>query len=60
MKDRMAAAGVPVDVAEYILGHTSQGASRLHQRYGTATPPEHLLDSITKACEVAGWGYFDD
>ena len=60
MKDRLAAAGVAVDVAEYVLGHTSQGASRIHQRYGTKTPPRSLVAHIEKAFQMKEWGYYED
>lgn len=59
MKDRLDAAGVRTDIAEYILGHTSQGASRIHQRYGTTTPPQSLVESIESALQVEDWGYYD-
>lgn len=60
MKDRLAAAGVAVDVAEYVLGHTSQGASRIHQRYGTTTPPRSLVAHIENALQITEWGYYGD
>ena len=60
MKDRLGAAGAAVDVAEYVLGHTSQGASRIHQRYGTKTPPRSLVAHIENAFQMKEWGYYED
>lgn len=55
----LAAAGVAVDVAEYVLGHTSQGASRIHQQYGTPPPPRSLVAHVEKAFQMKEWGYYE-
>lgn len=44
--DRGRAARVPTDVQQYLVGHLSPGASRIHMRYGTRTPPAALAEDM--------------
>lgn len=60
IKDRAEAAGIPTERAEYILGHVSEGSSKIHKRYGTKTPPASLLDDLLKIFAVSDWGYYEE
>ena len=60
-RDRSEVAGtVAKSRAEYIMGHVSDGSSRIHKEYGTKTPPQILLDDMIKIYEVTDWGYYDN
>jgi integrase len=60
LKDRADAAGIPIARAEYIMGHVSEGASKVHKSYGTKTPPTSLLDDMLKIFDVTDWGYYEE
>ena len=60
VKDMGDAAGIQTAKTEYILGHVSEGASRVHKRYGTKTPPTSLLEDMLKIFAVKDWGYYED
>ena len=55
-----AASGVTIARAEYIMGHVSEGSSKIHKAYGTKTPPDILFDDMTKIFAVTDWGYYED
>ena len=57
--DRAVAAGVSTDRAEYLTGHKSSSSSGIHQRYGTTTPPQILVDDMVKMFKTTDWGYFE-
>jgi integrase len=57
--DRAIAAGIASDRAEYLTGHKSSSSSAVHRRYGTATPPQVLLNDMVKIFETTDWGYFE-
>jgi hypothetical protein len=42
------------------MGHISVGSSRVHQEYGTATPPEILFEDMTKIFAVTDWGFYEN
>ena len=58
-KDRATAASVDPSRAEYIMGHKSEGSSKIHKQYGTMTPPEVLLEDMTKIYDTVDWGYYE-
>ncbi len=60
IRDRSSAARVELGRAEYIMGHISVGSSRVHQEYGTATPPEILFEDMTKIFAVTDWGFYEN
>ena len=60
MRDRSEVANISTSRAEYIMGHKSAASSRIHQKYGTKTPPSVLLDDMIKIFEVADWGYYEN
>jgi integrase len=60
VKDMGDAAGIQTARTEYILGHVSDGASQIHKRYGTKTPPTTLLEDMLKIFTVGDWGYYED
>lgn len=60
LKDRSIAAGIDLGRAEYLMGHVSDGSSKIHREYGTKTPPEFLLEDMTKIFAVKEWGFYDD
>jgi len=53
-KDRATAASVDPSRAEYIMGHKSEGSSKIHKQYGTMTPPEVLLVSVVRVFGTNG------
>jgi integrase len=55
-----AASGVTIARAEYIMGHVSEGSSKIHKAYGTKTPPDVLYDDMAKIFSVTDWGYYED
>lgn len=59
LKDRATAASVDPSRAEYIMGHKSEGSSKIHKQYGTMTPPEALLEDMTNIFDTAEWGYYE-
>lgn len=59
-KDRATAASVDPSRAEYIMGHKSEGSSKIHKKYGTMTPPDVLLGDMTKIFNTTEWGYYED
>lgn len=60
LRDRSEAANISTSRAEYIMGHKSAGSSRVHQKYGTKTPPFVLYDDMLKIFQVTDWGYYED
>ena len=60
MRDRSEAANISTSRAEYIMGHKSAASSRIHQKYGTKTPPSVLLDDMIKIFNVTDWGYYEN
>jgi len=59
-KDRATKASVDRSRAEYIMGHKSEGSSKIHKQYGTMTPPEVLFEDMTKIFNTTEWGYYED
>ena len=41
------------------MGHKSEGSSKIHKQYGTMTPPEVLLEDMTKIYDTVDWGYYE-
>jgi integrase len=60
LKDRATAASVDPARAEYIMGHKSDGSSKIHKKYGTMPPPETLFEDMTKIFNTTQWGYYED
>lgn len=58
--DRGIAAGVSTPEREFIVGHKSDGSSRIHARYGTMPPPEFMLENMIKILSTRTWGYYED
>lgn len=58
-KDRATAASVDPSRAEYIMGHKSEGNSKISDQYRTITPPEVLLEHMTKIFHTIEWGYYE-
>ena len=59
-RDRSEAANISTSRSEYIMGHKSAASSRIHQKYGTKTPPTVLYEHMTKIFKVTDWGYYED
>ena len=59
LRDRSAAARIDLARAEYIMGHISDGSSKIHKEYGTKTPPEILFDDMTAIFAVSDWGFYE-
>jgi len=59
IRDRSAAARVDLARAEYIMGHVSDGSSKIHKEYGTKTPPEILFDDMSAIFAVSNWGFYE-
>lgn len=57
--DKLRKVGAREDIAQYIIGHKTDGSSRVHDRYGTAVPPKELAKTVAKARETKEWGYFE-
>lgn len=53
--DRARAAKVQTDVQQYIVGHQSRGSSRIHDRYGTRTPPSALVADMEAILSQQVW-----
>ena len=60
LRDRSAAARIELGRAEYIMGHISDGSSKIHKEYGTKTPPEILFDDMTEIFAVSEWGFYEN
>ena len=59
-KDRSAKAQIPREIAEYIMGHVGKDSSKIHDKYGTATPPEVIFKYMEQVYSTADWGYYRD
>ena len=59
IRDRSAAARVGLARAEYIMGHVSDGSSKIHKEYGTKTPPQQLFQDMTEIFSVSDWGFYE-
>ena len=59
-RDRSEAANISTSRSEYIMGHKSAASSRIHQKYGTKTPPTVRYEDMTKIFKVTDWGYYED
>lgn len=53
--DKGRAARVDSAIHEYIVGHRSASSSRIHQSYGTRTPPEALIDDMRRILDQETW-----
>lgn len=53
--DKGRAARVDSAIHEYIVGHRSASSSRIHQSYGTRTPPEALIDDMRRILNQETW-----
>ena len=53
--DRARAAKVPTAIQEYVVGHKSRESSRIHERYGTRTPPSALVDDMKAIFSQQEW-----
>lgn len=53
--DKGRAARIDTAIHEYIVGHRSTGSSRIHQSYGTRTPPEALVEDMKAILSQATW-----
>lgn len=58
--DKLRKVGARDDVALYLTGHKSAGSSRIHEKYGTAVPPNVLAKLVAEAREAKDWGYFEE
>ena len=56
--DKLRAARVGTDVAEYMVGHKSEGSSKIFSTYGTNVPPKPFVQDMIRANKVEDWGYF--
>ena len=59
-KDRYQRARVPQDIGEYIFGHNSEQASKVHAKYGTGRGVEDLVKDMKAIVAVKEWGYFEE
>jgi integrase len=57
--DKCRAARVPDDIASYLQGHVGKASSKIHNQYGTRTPPAVIVEEVEKAHSVKEWGYFE-
>ncbi len=53
--DKGRAAKVEQSIHEYIVGHQSSGSSRVHQRYGTRTPPRAIAEDMKAILDQNTW-----
>lgn len=56
--DKLKAARVSTDVAEYMVGHKSEGSSKVFKKYGKNVPPKPFVDDMRLANMMEEWGYF--
>ena len=53
--DRGRAARIDTAIHEYIVGHRSASSSRIHQSYGTRTPPSALVEDLRRILSQERW-----
>lgn len=53
--DKGRAAKVDPSIHEYIVGHQSSGSSRIHQQYGTRTPPRAIVADMKAILDQSIW-----
>jgi integrase len=58
--DRADIVGSPSGFSEYIVGHRTEGSSKIHANYGTGLPPARLVEFMHDTWTVEDWGMFEE
>ena len=58
--DRADIVGSPSGLSEYIVGHKTEGSSKIHANYGTGLPPARLVEFMHDTWTVEDWGMFEE
>ena len=58
--DRADIVGSPSGFSEYIVGHRTEGSSKIHANYGTGLPPAKLVEFMHDTWTVEDWGMFEE
>jgi integrase len=53
--DKGRAAGLDNGIASYLIGHKTEGSSRIHREYGTRTPPQANVDHLRRILAQDVW-----
>ena len=53
--DKGRAAGLDNGIASYLIGHKTDGSSRIHREYGTRTPPKANVDHLRRILDQDVW-----
>ena len=53
--DKGRAAGLDNGIASYLIGHKTVGSSKIHEEYGTRTPPKANVDHLRRILDQDHW-----